>query len=82
MTDMLRHFSEVIERAKRNGPVRLVVAAAQDEEALRAVKAAHDAGLAEAVLVGDSALIQPMLAVVGLPVGTKSCMKPNRPRRL
>ena len=58
---MLRHFTEVIERAKRNGPVRLVVAAAQDEEALRAVKAAHDAGLAEAVLVGDSALIAALL---------------------
>lgn len=74
---MLRHFTEVIERAKRNGPVRLVVAAAQDEEALRAVKAAHDAGLAEAVLVGDSALIAALLPVVGLPGDTKIVHEPE-----
>ena len=68
---MLRKFEELMDRAKQNGPVQLVVAAAQDEEALRAVKAAYDGGLAEAILVGDASLIRPMLAIVGLPSDTK-----------
>lgn len=74
---MLRKFEEVLMRAKENGPVQVVVAAAQDEEALRAVKAAHDAGLAEAILVGDLALIQPMLAKVGLTPDTKIVHEPD-----
>ena len=74
---MLRKFEEVLMRAKENGPVQVVVAAAQDEEALRAVKAAHDAGLAEAILVGDLALIQPMLAKVGLAPDTKIVHEPD-----
>lgn len=68
---MLHKFEELMERAKQNGPVQVVVAAAQDEEALRAVKAAHDGGLAEATLVGDADIIRPLLAVVGLPPDTK-----------
>ena len=68
---------ELVERAKQNGPVKLVVAAAQDEEALLAVKAAHDAGLAEAVLVGDRAQILPLLAKVGLPADTRIVHEPD-----
>ncbi|MBP2665683.1 MAG: Phosphate butyryltransferase [Firmicutes bacterium] len=68
---LLRKFEELMDRAKQNGPVQLVVAAAQDEEALRAVKAAYDGGLAEAILVGDASLIQPMLTIVGLPSDTR-----------
>jgi phosphate butyryltransferase len=68
---VLHKFEELMERAKQNGPVQVVVAAAQDEEALRAVKAAHDGGLAEATLVGDADIIRPLLAVVGLPPDTK-----------
>lgn len=68
---LLRKFEELMDRAKQNGPVQLVVAAAQDEEALRAVKAAYDEGLAEAILVGDASLIQPMLTIVGLPSDTR-----------
>jgi len=68
---VLHNFAEVLDRAKQNGPVQVVVAAAQDEEALRAVKAACDEGLAEPTLVGDALLIRPMLAAVGLPTDTK-----------
>ncbi len=68
---VLRKFEELMDRAKQNGPVQLVVAAAQDEEALRAVKAAYDGGLAETILVGDASLIRPMLAIVGLPSDTR-----------
>ena len=67
---MLRHFEEIIARARKSGPVKIVVAAAQDEEALLAVKAACDVGLAEAVLVGNSQQIVPLLEKVGLPADT------------
>lgn len=68
---MIRNFSEVLVRAQQNGPVQVVLAGAQDEEALRAIKAAYDAGLAEATLVGDSELIKPMMTTVGLPADTR-----------
>ena len=74
---MLRYFAELIERAKQSGPVKLVVAAAQDEEALLAVKAAYDVGLADAVLVGDSEQILPLLGKVGLPSDTPVVNEPD-----
>lgn len=74
---MLRHFEEVIARAKKIGPVKIVVAAAQDEEALLALKAAHDVGLADAVLVGDRELILPLLKLVGLPEDTRVVHEPD-----
>ncbi|HWR29340.1 MAG TPA: phosphate acyltransferase [Negativicutes bacterium] len=74
---MLHNFAEVLMRAGKNGPVQVVVAVAQDEEALRAVKAAHDAGLADATLVGDATLIKPMLARVGLAPDTKIVHEPE-----
>ena len=67
----IRSFEELLVRAKQNGPIQVVLAGAQDEEALRAIKAAYDAGLAEATLVGDSELIKPLLPTVGLPADTR-----------
>ena len=63
----MKNFAEVLGRAAQIGPLPLVLAAAQDEEALRALKAACEAGLAQPMLVGDEALIRPLLARVGLP---------------
>lgn len=63
----MKNFAEVLGRAAQIGPLPLVLAAAQDEEALRALKAACEAGLAQPMLVGDEALIRPFLARVGLP---------------
>ena len=68
---MIANFAEVLARAGQNGPVPVVLAAAQDEEAMRAVKTAHDAGLAEVTLVGEAALISPLLSQVGLPPDTR-----------
>jgi phosphate butyryltransferase len=78
---MLNGFEELRIRARSRGPLPVVVAAAQDEEALRAVKAARDAGLAEPVLVGDETLIRPLLATVGLPADISSFMSPSRRER-
>ena len=77
---MFRHFAEIISKAKQSGPVKIVVAAAQDEEALLAVKAACDAGLAEAVLVGDRVQILPLLEKVGLPADTPVVHEPDVPQ--
>ena len=68
---MIRSFAELLVCAKQNGPIQVVLAGAQDEEALRAIKAAYDAGLAEVTLVGDSKLIKPLLSTVGLPADTR-----------
>lgn len=74
---MLRTFAEVLAQARQKGPLTIVVAAAQDDEALRAVKAAHDEGLAEAVLVGDAAQIRRLLPEVGLPENTPLVDEPD-----
>jgi len=63
---MLRNFQEVIDKAKGLGPVVMSVSVAQDKDVLFAVKAAEEAGLARAILVGDKNLIEPLLAEVGL----------------
>lgn len=68
---MLFKFEEMVARAGKNGPVPVIVAAAQDEEALRAVKAAQDAGMAIATLIGDATRIQPLLKLVGLAPDTR-----------
>ena len=63
----MKNFAGVLARAVQIGPLPVVLAAAQDEEALRALKAACEAGLAQPMLVGDEALIRPLLVRVGLP---------------
>ncbi len=68
---MYRNFEEVIDGAKKLGRVKISVAAAQDKEVLEAVKEAYVLGLADPILVGDEAVIRPMLAEVGLPENTR-----------
>ena len=63
---MLRDFRELMAAARGRGPIRVAVAAAQDAEVLEAVRDGIRAGLIQAVLVGDSALIGPMVAALGL----------------
>ena len=50
---MIRSLSELIEKAKSNPKQRIVVAAAEDEHVLMALKAAVDEGLIIPVLVGN-----------------------------
>lgn len=74
---MLRNFAEVLSKAKKLGGVTISVAAAQDKDVLQAIKAAWDAGLAKAILVGDADLIKPMLAEVGLPADMPMVHEPD-----
>ncbi len=50
---MIKNFKELIEAAKKQGIMRLAVAAAQDEDVLKAVHEAKEMGLVEPILVGD-----------------------------
>jgi phosphate butyryltransferase len=50
---MIKNFKELIEAAKKQGVMRLAVAAAQDTDVLKAVAEAKEMGLVEPILVGD-----------------------------
>jgi phosphate butyryltransferase len=63
---MLRNFQELRAAAKGRGTVRVAVAAAQDREVMEAIQAGIQAGLIEAVLVGDKSLIAPWVQELGL----------------
>jgi phosphate butyryltransferase len=60
------NFSDVISEVKKYGRATISVAAAQDKDVLQAVKAAYDEGIADAILVGDEAVIRNMANEVGL----------------
>ncbi|MCK7471981.1 MAG: phosphate acyltransferase [Desulfomicrobium escambiense] len=57
---------EILALCRKLGKVRISVAAAEDEDVLRAVWAARDAGIAEAVLVGDRGRIEAIAAKAGI----------------
>lgn len=50
---MIKNFEGLIEAAKKQGIMRLAVAAAQDADVLKAVAEAKEMGLVEPILVGD-----------------------------
>ena len=74
---MYCNYSQILERIKRCGQVIVSVAVAQDKEVLTAIKLAHDAGIAQAILVGDAHLISPMLMEVGLSADTQIIHEPD-----
>jgi phosphate butyryltransferase len=55
---MIQAFEDLLEEARRRGPKRLVIAAAEDPPALEAADAARHQGLVCPVLVGDTEAIQ------------------------
>ncbi|WP_231881728.1 phosphate butyryltransferase [Anaerosporomusa subterranea] len=55
---MIKKFEEIIKTAQVKGPKTIAVAVAQDLEVLLAVKNAKELGIADAILVGDSAAIR------------------------
>lgn len=70
-------YEEIVAEIKNRGKVIISVAVAQDKEVLSAIKMVQEAGIAQAILVGDAALITPMLAEVGLPNDTKIIHEPD-----
>lgn len=63
---MYENFNELFEAAKKIGKVTISIAVAQEAGVLEAVKEAEEAGLADAVLVGDKKLIKQMMTDIGL----------------
>lgn len=74
---MLRNFQDVLAKAATCGRIKISVAVAQDKDVLQSLKLAHDAGLVEPILVGDAAVIRPLLAEIGLPEGTTIVDEPD-----
>jgi phosphate butyryltransferase len=58
---MIKNFKELMEAAKSQKTMRIVVAAAQDEDVIKAVSQAKEIGLAEPVLVGDAGKIKEIM---------------------
>lgn len=51
---MIKNFAQVLEAAKQGPRRKIAVAVAQDNEVLAAIRDALDAGIADAILVGDA----------------------------
>lgn len=62
----MKNFSDVIEKVKSADPYVVSVAAAEDKELLKAVKAASDMGFVKAILVGDERKIIKICDEIGL----------------
>lgn len=58
---MIKDFETILEYAKKLGPKTLAVAAAEDDDVLKAVEYARLEGIVEAVLIGDSEKIGTIL---------------------
>ncbi|MCD4713088.1 MAG: phosphate butyryltransferase [Clostridiales bacterium] len=63
---MIKNFEELIKLAIEKGPKKVAVACAQDEDALKAIKAAYDKGIIKGILVGDTDLIKSISEEIGL----------------
>jgi len=58
---MIKNFDELLEAAKKQKKMKIVVAAAQDEDVIKAVSQAKEMGLAEPMLVGDEDKIKKIM---------------------
>lgn len=75
---MIKSFNEILDRVKSNGIRKVSVAVAQDEPVLEAIRDAKNAGIVEAVLVGDKEKIEEVAKVVGLDLnGVEIIHEPN-----
>jgi phosphate butyryltransferase len=62
----LNSLEDIVSRASRHGKKRIVVAVAQDEDVLRAIRSAKKAGMVEPLLVGDREAIKKAAELAGL----------------
>lgn len=65
---MLKYLTDLIEKAKRQTKKRLVVAACQDEEVLKAVHEAALSGIVEPILIGDMEKTQMIAKELGISI--------------
>ena len=62
----MNNFSELLELVKKCDTKKVAVAVAQDDAVLEAVKAAKDANIADAILVGDADKIKEVAASISM----------------
>lgn len=62
---MIKNFAEVLEAAKKGPRRKIAVAVAEDVEVLSAISNAIDAGIADAILVGDEVKIRALAKEMG-----------------
>lgn len=74
-------FSQMVECARKHGPVRIAVVAANDPEVLSAVAQAQAQGIANAVLVGNKDEIQRIQARLSLDLGNATILDQPEPKR-
>jgi phosphate butyryltransferase len=82
---MIKTFEDLLNRVKRDKPLTIALAVAQDHSLLRAVDDAFRNGIAKAVLVGDKKAIEAIAEEVGMESGAfeiidiedkeKACLK-------
>ena len=63
---MIKNFNELLETAKSQKIMKIVIAAAQDEDVIKAVSQAKEIGIAEPVLVGNKAKILEIMNELGI----------------
>jgi phosphate butyryltransferase len=63
---VIKNFKELLEAAKTQKKMKIVVAAAQDEDVIKAVSQAKEMGIAEPLLVGDEVKIKEIMSKLKL----------------
>lgn len=63
---MIKNFKELLDAAKMQKRMKIVVAAAQDDDVIKAVSQAKEMGLADPVLVGDEGKIKDIMGKLGI----------------
>ncbi len=66
---MIKNFDALLELAVKKGPKRISVACAQDDDVLKAIKAAYDKGIVNGYLIGDEAEIRKIASEINLDLG-------------
>jgi len=64
--EIMKGFKDIIELAQKKGPKRIAVAAANDEDVLKAVKTAIDENICIPILIGDKSKINEISKNIGL----------------
>ncbi len=75
---MIKNFDELIKKAQSKVTKKLVVAAAEDDVVISAVKMASELDLVEPVLVGDEARIKEIYKEMGINPSWKIINEPNK----
>lgn len=75
---MINNFEGLISKVKECDKKKLAVAVAQDDAVLEAAAAAHEQGIADAILVGDEAQIRSIAGQIGVSLeGTEIINEPD-----